>query len=375
MTLNNQGPVFASTTPRMLVAVFAVMVSLFVATGFLTGRYRRERQLRAERQYQAGQKLAAEGQYEKAIDQYTEALTLSRDNLTYRQALALALVKVGRTNEAEAYLQELTRSDPTNGIANLMLARIYADRGDFSSAFDYYQRAIYGLWPEDAEGNRIKVRFELIELLDREGKRTQMTAELLRLVDEIPDDPAMKKRIGRLFLAAQSLDNAAKMFTEVLKQNPKDPEAYAGLGDAEFGMAHYLSARTAYRRALLYNPEDLQSRSQLELATEIIDLDPTRRGLGSATKLRRSQELVKRALAAMEYCLPEDLTTLPDAFRQAVEQAQKLASGKLRQRRTSEAMEANIALAEQLEKLRTDNCGVPPVPDRALELLLKKLAE
>ena len=375
MTTENLGPMIARTRPRMLAVVFAVMVSLFVATGFLTGKYRREKRMRAELQYEAGQKLAAEGRYAKAIDQYTEALTLSRDNLVYRQALALALMKAGRSNEAEAYLQELTRSDPTNGIANLMLARVYAGRAAFSNSFDYYQRAIYGLWPKDPDGNRIKARFELIELLSKEGKRTLMTAELLRLLDEVPDDPAVKKRIGYLFLSAQSLDNAAKMFAEVVKKNRKDAEAYAGLGDAEFGMGHYLSARTAYRQALLYRSDDLQSRTQLELATDIIDLDPTRRGLGSVTKLSRSQELVKRALAAMEYCLPEDLSTVPDTLREAVERARKLAGGKVRQRRSSEAVDENIALAEQLEGLRQENCGTSPVPDRALQLVLKKLAE
>jgi len=136
---------------------------------------------------------------------------------------------------------------------------------------------------------------------------TQMEAELLRLVGDAPDDPAVKKRIGRLFLAAASPQNAKKMFEAVVRKNRKDAEAWAGLGDAEFGLKHYLSASSAYRWALRYRPDDLQSRSQLELARGVINLDPTRRGLGSATRLRISRQLVARALSAQEYCLPEDL--------------------------------------------------------------------
>ena len=346
------GKILSRSTLRLLVLVFAVMILLFVLTGFLVRDYRREMRVRAERQYKAGQELAQKGDFEGAIDQYAEALTLSRDNPIYRQALALALMKTGRTKEAEAYLRELIRTDPANGVANLMLARIYAGRGDLEAATGYYQRAIYGLWPDNPDQHRLSTRFELIELLEKEGKTTQMEAELLRLVGEAPDDPAVKKRIGRLFLAAGSPQNAKKMFEEVVRKNRKDAEAWAGLGDAEFGLKHYLSASSAYRWALRYRPNDLQSRSQLELARGVINLDPTRRGLGSATRLRISRQLVARALSAQEYCLPEDLEVLPEDFRAAVEKARDLVSGKTRQKRTSEAVDQNIGLAERLEHFR-----------------------
>jgi len=369
------GKILSRSTLRLLVLVFAVMILLFVLTGFLVRDYRREMRVRAERQYKAGQELAQKGDFEGAIDQYAEALTLSRDNPIYRQALALALMKTGRTKEAEAYLRELIRTDPANGVANLMLARIYAGRGDLEAATGYYQRAIYGLWPDNPDQHRLSTRFELIELLEKEGKTTQMEAELLRLVGEAPDDPAVKKRIGRLFLAAGSPQNAKKMFEEVVRKNRKDAEAWAGLGDAEFGLKHYLSASSAYRWALRYRPNDLQSRSQLELARGVINLDPTRRGLGSATRLRISRQLVARALSAQEYCLPEDLEVLPEDFRAAVEKARDLVSGKTRQKRTSEAVDQNIGLAERLEHFRKQHCGAAPVEDVALQLVLEKLAD
>lgn len=369
------GPVFSRTTPRLLAVVFTVLVLLFVATGFLTGSYRRERHIRAQWQYQAGQKLAVRGDYAGAIDQYTEALTLSRDNPVYRQALALALVKAGRTKEAEVYLRELLRADPANAIANLTLARIYAKRGDLEGATGYYQRAIFGRWPADPREHRTSTEFELINLLEQYGKYTRMEAELLRLASEAPDDPALKKHIGHLFLTARSPGNAVKMFADAVRLSPRDGEAYAGLGDAEFELGHYFSARTAYHLALRYRPQDAHTRSQLKLATEIIDLDPMRRGLGPVNRLGRSQKLVRRALAVLQYCLPENRETLPADFRQTVERAEKLVSPKTRQRPSPDAVEANITLAEQLEDLRKSNCGAPPVPDKALELVLRKLAD
>ncbi len=368
------GLFLSRTTPRALAVTFTVMGLLFVGTGFLTRAYNRQKQERAERQYQAGQEAAAAGRYEEAIQLYTAALALKRDEERYLQALALALVAAGRTEEAESYLQQLLRADPANAVANLMLARIYADRGEMEPAVQYYQRAIYGLWPENPRERRIETRFELIRLYEQTGELRAMEAELLRLLEEIPEDPELKKKIGRLFLAAESYANAAKVFAEVTRQNPRDAEAFAGLGDAEFAMAHYFSARTAYARALALNPDDVRSKAQYELATEVISLNPMLRGLGSYTRLRRSQILVERARKALEYCLPEDRESLPEEVRAMLEKADRLIAGKIRQRRTAETVEENIALAEALEQYRALNCPVPEAPDRALTLVLRQLA-
>ncbi len=368
------GPFLSRTTPRVLAVAFSTMGLLFLATGFLTRAYNREKQERAERQYVAGQEAAAAGRYEEAIRLYTAALSLKRDEEKYLQALALALVEIGRTEEAETYLKQLTRTDPANGVANLMLARIYARRGDLELAVQYYQRAIYGLWPENPLEHRIQTRFELIRLFEENGELRAMEAELLRLLEEVPEDPELKKKIGRLFLSAKSYANAAKVFTEVTQADRRDAEAFAGLGDAEFAMGHYFSARTAYARALTLNPEDSRSRAQYELATEVISLNPMIRGLGSYTRLRRSQILVERARKALDYCLPEDRESLPEEVRAMLDKADRLIAGKIRQRRTAEAVEENIALAEQLEQYRRLNCPSPPKPDRALILVLQQLA-
>ncbi len=365
------------TTPRLLVVMFGVMLTLFVATGFYTKAYKAEKRERAQQQHEAGEALAAAGRFEDAAEMYAEAMVLGRGTpqyLVYQQALALALVNAGRPNEAETYLQELTTEDPANGIANLTLARIYVDRGNDDAAMQHYHRAIYGLWPEDPRANRIRVRFELVSLFEKTNRYTEMEAELLRLLPEAPDDPETRKRIANLFMTAHSYDNAAELFGEIVVENPRDAEALAGLGDAEFERAHYLSAASAYRRAIRYRPEDLQSRTQLDIAEEIYQLDPTVRGLGSYTRLQRSRELVKRARAGLDFCLPEDVESLPEETRELLDRAQVVIDGKIRQPRTMESVEENIALAEALLSFRRENCGSAPVPDRALELTLRKLA-
>ncbi|MCP5115133.1 MAG: tetratricopeptide repeat protein, partial [bacterium] len=351
--------------PRLLVGVFAVMVVLFVATGFLTRSYNREKQQRAERQFEDGQRLAGQGRYEDSIEQYTAALVLARGKREYRQALALALMEAGRTSEAESYLIEISTEDPSNGVVNLTLARIRAERGEIQQAVQNYQRAAYGLWPEDPVGNRTRVHFELIELLAKNRQNRLVTAELLRLLDEVPDDPELKRRIGRMFLDVGATENAKAIFGELTEADVSDGKAWAGLGDAEFELGRFLSARTAYRNAVRRSPDDLQSRVQYELVTDIVNLDPTRRGLGIATRLERSRLLIERALSFLEYCIGDNLEAFGEEFRSDVEQARKILAGRARQRLRDEFVEANIALTERLLGARMIQCGAPPVPDRA----------
>ncbi len=368
------GPFLARTTPRLLVAVFTVMVLLFVATGFLTRAYRQEKRRRAAQHHQMGQRLMEQGHYDEAIEMFTAAATLQRGEAAYREALALALFAADRNAEAETYLQQLIADDPAHGLANLTLAHIYLEGGDGERAMQHYQRAIYGRWNEDPTARRIEVRFELISFLEGKGAFREMEAELLRLLDDIPDgDTEMKKRVGRLFLSAGSYDTAAKIFTEVTEQDPRDAEAFAGLGDAEFEMAHYFSARTAYRQALRLNPDDLQSKTQYDLATEIIRLNPMLRGLGSATRLGRSRVLVERSLDALAYCSPEDPDTLPENVQDMIERAEQVVAGRASQR-SDNAVDENIALAESLRTYQENNCASPTVPDRALELVLEQLS-
>ena len=363
------------TTPRLLAVVFTVMILLFVLTGFLTRSYHREKIERARQLYEAGQRHADEGRFEEAIECYSEALTMDREAPEYRQALALALMEAGRTGEAETYFLELTAGDPANGLANLMLARIHAGLGDLEKAQGFYQRAIYGFWPEDPVSRRTETRFELVGLLAQAGENLLARAELLRLLEEIPEDPEAMKQIARLFLDVGDPENAASLFGRVAEKNPRDAQAHAGLGDAEFELGHYYSARTAYTYALLHNPGDLQSSMQRDLATEVIELDPMRRRISSGQRLTVSRQLVARSLSAVEYCLPENLEELPEEFREPVNRARDVAVRKIRQPATAEAVEANIDLAEQLRQFRINHCAAPPVPDRALELVLESLAD
>lgn len=372
-------------TPQLLVLLFACMVLFFVGTGFLNGAFRSQRRSRAQIHYQKAQTLSQYGYYADAIDEFRHALVYSRDNVEPRLGMALALYYLERFGEAQTHLIEIRADDPTLGIVNRLLARIAERNGEVDRAVSYYRTAIYGRWPQNPNENRLRCRFELVDLLERNGRSRQLIGELLELSDEAPESADANKRIGRLFLEAGAPDNAASVLRELRAEAPRDADVFSMLGDAEFALGNYLSARTAFRRALALTPADRSLQERLDLCERINRLDPTYRRLSLRGRHARTLELADRVLAAVDHCvnpLGENLSGPPAPLPAELSswRDQALALNRMNRtggprRVTEESVEKNILLAESLWRARSEVCGEEFEPsDEPLLHVLRKLS-
>ncbi len=368
-------------TPRILAAVFGVMLLLFVATGFYTRSFNRESRERGRQHYAAAQALAALSDYEQAVEQYRDALLYSRDNADYRLGLALALFESERYAEARTHLAALRSVDPTLGIVNKLLGRLSAGDGQVDEAVTYYRTAIYGRWTDEAEQERLQSRLDLVDLLDRHERPRQLTAELLALFDAAPDDKAVKRRLAGLLLKAQVADRASILFRELLGDAPRDREALVGRAEAEFLLGNYLTARTHFNRAQAVRKEE-STAARVALCNAVIALDPLRRGnLVIQERFRRSRVLVGRTAEFVSYCrnplgetfvgpLPQVSAELAEPLGRALDLLQRGA----RQRATAANVEANILLAEEIWNAREGACAGIEHDDEPLRLVLAKLS-
>jgi tetratricopeptide (TPR) repeat protein len=367
-------------TPQTLAIVFLLMVLLFVATGFYTRSFNAERRARARMHFEIAKTLADYGYYEDALEQYRDALTYERDNVDYRLGLAVALYRLGSYQEAENYLTDIRANYPNRGMVNRLLARIAAHDGRVDEAISHYRNAIYGRWLQNPEQNRLRTRFELVELLEKSGEERQLMGELLDLLAEAPDNPETKSRIGWLFLKVGSAEQASKVFEDLTRANPQKAEFYVGRGKAEFDLGNFLTARTQFRRAIELEPADQEVRRLLELTNQISALDPTSRGTGLSTRYARSRTLVSRSLKLLEACtnplgrtLAGPPAPLPKSIQSLLEKARGIATGKAPQRTTEETVEANISLAQELWSTRAKLCPNDEM-DEALRQVLEKLS-
>jgi CIC family chloride channel protein len=358
-----------------LPGLIAATLGALLLVGFLNYYYRSERAARADRYFKAGNDLVLHDRNQEAVEQFRDALSVSSDNREYRLALGLTLVKTGSLEEASVYLEEVLRRDPTNGSANLGLARIADRQGRTAEAVTCYHRAIYGSWSANQAANQLQARFELAAFLDRAALRTQATAELLAIVDRVPNDTAAKKRVGRLLLDYGSPRQSADVFRGLVLANNRDPEAYSGLGAAELAEERYVPAREAFRSALRWNPSDEAAQRALALCERILELDPTVRGLGPAERYRRSAALLEAVLGTVEKCLPkigqppdaQPLRTWADAARQSLARPPA-------RRSYDDAAESDLLLTEEMWAASQKLCGAAPGLDAATDRVLAALS-
>lgn len=215
--------------PSFLGTLILVAISiavLFAVDTVLESAEHSESVAGAARLYRQGQAMMTQGDFPGAIDRFQDAISLDRTNRDYQRALADAQLRAGKTADAESTLSDFLQSDPTDGMASLLMSRVLLKQGRVPEAISYLHRAIYGDWSADPAGNRLRARFELIDLLASRHSNEELLSELMAIQGQLSPDLEMKR--GSLFLQAGSASQAADVFRAVLQEDPKN----------EIGRAH-----------------------------------------------------------------------------------------------------------------------------------------
>ena len=347
------------------------MAALFAADTFLARIERQESRAEAERLHSEGLELLRVGRPADAVDRLRTAMSMAQDNREYPVALARALAAAGRQEDAEGVLKDLLDRSSTDGPANLEMARLLSKSGAFAEAVAYYHRAIYGQWSADPTGNQRGARLELIGLLAKNGAKRELLAELLPMQDDVSTDAATRVRMARLYLQAGSPERSAEMFQQVLKRDSRNPDAYFGLGQAEFAQAQYPRACGHFRSASRLKPSDEEIKKRLALCEQIISLDPTGRGLDAREKDLRSRKLVELSLASLSQCSGAGPSSA--ASSDLIERAKRALKARVSQ--PEHDAEANLDLAGDLWQARRNQCPQPVQPaEEALAAVLSRTA-
>jgi len=368
MTKPLAGPSFLGTFGLVFVAIAA----LFAVDMFLARLERKETHIEATHLFEQGRVLMQRGENAEAIERIKDAIAIERGNRDYQRTLAQAQLAAGSAAAAESTLTEFLQSDSTDGPANLVMGRVLAKQGRFTEAISYYRRAIYGDWDKDASGNRLRVRFELIDLLAQRDSKEELLAELLPAQQQAPGDLKTQTRLGRLFLLAGSPAHAADVFRGILHDLPSNPDAHAGLGEAEFARGNYRAAERDFVTAWRLAPGDAAIRQRLELCNDLLGLDPLARGLQPPARFQRSLKLIELTLGETTQCTGHN----PSPKLQGLfDQAGKALKAHVSAAHESDVAESNLDLSEQLWQLRRRECQPPPAPDSPLALVMARLAQ
>jgi len=212
----------------------------------------------------------------------------------------------------------------------------------------------------------------LIDLLARTGARQELLSELLPIQDDSSVGEPGRRRLGHLLLAAGSPDRAAAIFHELLQRHPQDADAYTGLGESALALGNFQTARADFAAAARLSPTAL-IEARIDVADSAIAIDPTQRGLRISEEFRRSRNLVRITIASIRACLG---ATPTQQAAIALDSAERFMATNPRAGELNGATEEDLALAQELWKLRPPKCIARPTSyDEALALIQVRLAQ
>jgi tetratricopeptide (TPR) repeat protein len=364
------------TTVGLIFIIAAVVAALAALDILLENAEESETQSSAEAAYQAGQVAFRAGHTAAAIEDFRKAHAAVREDETYELALIGALMNAGRYADAEPLMKEVLERNPDDGPALLVAARLQAKKGKPVQAAAFYHRAIYGAWPRDAREKQIEARIELVEFLKSRHQTEEMLAELILLQEEAGEDQALLLRTADLFLLAGSPKHAESAYRKVISLDPRNPAAYAGLGEVELETGDYRQARSEFVLAKMRSPADQHIQERLDLAKALEELDPTSRRLPSVDKYRKSIKILQLARDDFQACLTSRPAAATQNASDLMTQANSLMPITPPAMVNNELAENVLDVAQQLWQTRIKDCGLPAAPEGdLLRLIMEKLAE
>ena len=163
--------------------------------------------------------------YAESAQAASAALERIPESNDLRFALAAALERGGRFDEAVERFRELIAREPDNASALNYLGYMFADRGvNLDEALELIRKA----------------------------------------VDEEPNSGAYLDSLGWVYFKLGDLDRAEKHLAEAARLEPFDPTVHEHLGELHLARGDQAAAAAAFRRALSYKPDEPGQQERIE---------------------------------------------------------------------------------------------------------------
>ena len=195
-----------------------------------------------------GDALRHRGEYERAISDYTQALRLEPKNLLARLNRGLVHRLTGRSELAVSDLSEALRLDPRNVVALNGRGGAHADLGEYAQAIADHTQA---LRIDPSLAWAYQSRGDAYAGLEEHDRAIADYTQALRLN---PHFPLAHANRGDAYRLAGDLDRAAADYTQALRLDPLNPRMFVCRGDTYRKQGRYESALADYSEAIRLDP-------------------------------------------------------------------------------------------------------------------------
>ena len=229
---------------------------------------------------------ASRGQHAEAAKYYRQAMESEPENPVYRQALAQALVKTGKLDEAIEQHRQAVQLVPDDAMARVLLGSTMAMRdGNTDEVVEIYREAVdlaptlveaqvalgnayYGreawgraveplLAAVEIDPENQQARQRLAQALMRLGRNEEAIEHLQVLVDRDPKNPGAMLTLGQALARTDAMDEAIASFERTLELPASTREralAHLELGLLRESVGEYDQALDHFRASLFAAP-------------------------------------------------------------------------------------------------------------------------
>ena len=213
----------------------------------------------AQRFYQSGDALAAQGRMEQAILQYERVLSLQPDHAGAHNNLGLALAALGQSGRAVAHFERAVSLRPDHAGAHNNLGLALAAQGRIEQAIRHYERAL-SLQPGHA-GAHNNLGLALAAL----GRSGRAVAHFERAVALRPDYIEAHNNLGNALAQQGRMERAVEHYELALSLRPDHAGAHNNLGLALAALGQSGRAVAHFERALSLRPDHAGTHNNLAL--------------------------------------------------------------------------------------------------------------
>lgn len=180
---------------------------------------------------------------------------LGQDNLTEAFRKSYYSEAYENYNDAIEAIKSVYQSD--SYVINLRMGWLHYANGDFIESKRYYEKAI-ALESKSIEA-RLGYAYPLNYLLDIEGLKANYEA-ILKIN---PLHSLANYRLALIYYNQKDFNKAIKYLEITLSLYPFDYDSLVLMAAVNIGLGNIEAAKTNYRLALLYNPEDTTIEKEL----------------------------------------------------------------------------------------------------------------
>nr|MDZ8063516.1 TIGR03032 family protein [Nostoc sp. EkiNYC01] len=232
--------------------------------------------------FEQGKQSVQQGDLQRAIASFREAIRLQPDYIAAYNQLGNALQGLGQMEQAIAAYQKLLLINPNVAQANCNLGAIWQMQGKTEEAIAAYQRAIqlkpdFALphlnlgrlysnqqsWLEAAQCLQQAIQLQpdtvaayndLSNVFRQLGETQKAIACLHHALKHQPDFVEAWHNLGCLWMTQGDMSKAQECFQQVLTRQPDFLPVHGNLGQALEAQGQWLAALASYNRALELNP-------------------------------------------------------------------------------------------------------------------------